>query len=286
MGTNINSYFDPRSYSGKYGGYPYLFTANSAALPNGTLDITDTKFLDYLTSNILTYQKRFDKHHVSALVGQEWGKRTTESSTINMNTLLPGERNAGAAQKFGDAISVAYQDPYRPRGSYQERATFSVFGQADYNYAHKYLASASVRTDATTNFGRDNRYGTFYSFSAGWMLSSEDFLKDIKAINNLKLRASYGTSGRDLGDGYLNTTFYTEDLRYEQLDNFGARITQLENPNISWETLYNTNLGLDLSLIDRYSAALECRIVQTCITTSGPGSRRAGTLLQVFMGFW
>ncbi len=257
MGTNINSYFDPRSYSGKYGGYPYLFTANSAALPNGTLDITDTKFLDYLTSNILTYQKRFDKHHVSALVGQEWGKRTTESSTINMNTLLPGERNAGAAQKFGDAISVAYQDPYRPRGSYQERATFSVFGQADYNYAHKYLASASVRTDATTNFGRDNRYGTFYSFSAGWMLSSEDFLKDIKAINNLKLRASYGTSGRDLGDGYLNTTFYTEDLRYEQLDNFGARITQLENPNISWETLYNTNLGLDLSLIKRIGITLD-----------------------------
>lgn len=257
MGTNINSYFDPRSYSGKYGGFPYLFTASSVALPNGTLDITDTKFLDYLTSNTLTYQKRFDKHHIAALIGQEWGKRTTESSTINMNTLLPGERNAGAAQKFGDAISVAYQEPYKPRGSYQERATFSVFGQADYNYAQKYLASASVRTDATTNFGRDRRYGTFYSFSAGWMVSSEDFLKDIQAINSLKLRASYGTSGRDLGDGYLNTTFYTENLRYEKLDNFGARITQLANPIISWETLYNTNLGIDLSLIKRISINLD-----------------------------
>ncbi|WP_158499903.1 SusC/RagA family TonB-linked outer membrane protein [Sphingobacterium paucimobilis] len=257
MGTNINSYFDPRSYSGKYGGYPYLFTANSKVLPNGTLDITDTRFLDYLTSNTLSYRKRFDKHHIAALVGQEWGKRTTETSIINMNTLLPGERNAGAAKKFGDAVSVAYQDPYSPRGNYQERATFSVFGQADYNYAQKYLASAAVRTDATTNFGRDNRYGTFYSFSAGWMLSSEDFLKDVKAINSLKLRASYGTSGRDLGDGYLNTTFYTENLRYEKLDNLGAQITQLENPTISWETLYNTNLGVDLSLIKRIGIGLD-----------------------------
>ncbi|MDR2273693.1 MAG: SusC/RagA family TonB-linked outer membrane protein [Sphingobacterium sp.] len=255
MGTTINSYFDPRSFSGKYGGFPYLFTPGMT-LPNGSLDLDNTKMVDYLTSNTLNYRNNFGQHNLSVLIGQEWGKRTTELSTINMTDLLAGERNMGAAKRFGGAIDLAYLRPYSPIGGYGERATFSVFGQADYNYRQKYLASASVRTDATTNFGRDKRYGTFYSLSAGWMLTAEDFLKDVQAINSLKLRASYGTSGRDLGDGYLNTTFYATGsgstlFRYEQEGNVGVRISQLANPIISWETLYNTNIGVDAMLFGR-----------------------------------
>ena len=255
MGTNINSYFDPRSFSGRYGGFPYLFRPGMT-VPNGSLDLDDTKMVDYLTSNTLNYRKNFEQHNLSVLMGQEWGKRTTELSTVNMNDLLAGERNMGAAKRFGSAVDLAYSRPYSPVGAYRERATFSVFGQADYSYRQKYLASASVRTDATTNFGRDKRYGTFYSLSAGWILSSEDFLKDVKAINSLKLRASYGTSGRDLGDGYLNTTFYATGngstlFRYEQEGNTGFRISQLANPIISWETLYNTNIGVDALLFGR-----------------------------------
>ncbi|MDF2515907.1 MAG: SusC/RagA family TonB-linked outer membrane protein [Sphingobacterium sp.] len=255
MGTNINSYYDPRSFSGRYGGFPYLFRPGMA-VPNGTLDLDDTKMVDYLTSNTLNYRKNLGPHNLSVLVGQEWGKRTTEISSISLNDMLAGERNMGAAKRFGTAINLAYSLPYSPTGAYRERATFSVFGQADYAYRQKYLASASVRTDATTNFGRDKRYGTFYSLSGGWMLSAEDFLKDVKAINSLKLRASYGTSGRDLGDGYLNTTFYATGTpgglyRYEQEGNTGVRISQLANPLISWETLYNTNIGVDALLFSR-----------------------------------
>lgn len=256
IGNNFNSYLDVRSFSGKYGGYPYLFYPGMT-LPNGTLDINDFKYVDYLTSNTLNFNKQFGKHNISALLGQEWGKRTTETMTVNMYDILPGERNMGAGKYFGDVFTAAFGEPYSPRGNYQERATFSVFGQADYNYTRRYLASASVRTDATTNFGRDKRYGTFYAFSAGWMMSSEDFMKDVKAVNNLKLRAAYGTSGRDLGDGYLNTTFYANTydgstgIRYEQPNNVGTRISQLANPNISWETLHNTNLGLDASFFQR-----------------------------------
>lgn len=250
VGTNVNSYLDPRSFSGKYGGYPYLFSPTSAVLPNGTLEIDDTKFVDYLMSNTLNFNKTVGGNHViSALVGQEWGKRTTEIMDIDMYNVLPSERNMGAAQNFGSVINVAYGFPYKPSGNYQERATFSVFGQADYSYAGRYMASISVRTDATTNFGRDKRYGTFYSFSGGWNISKESFFKNIKVIDNLRLRASYGTSGRDLGDGYLNTTFYSETARYEQVDNIGAVITQLANPMISWETLHNSNIGLDIALL-------------------------------------
>ncbi|PRD52004.1 SusC/RagA family TonB-linked outer membrane protein [Sphingobacterium gobiense] len=251
MGTSGNSYMDPRSYTGKYAGFPYLFSPTSPILPNGSLQISETKFFDYLMSNTLNFRKTYGEAHTfTALVGQEWGKRTTENMAIDFYGLLPGERNAGAAQSVGDVIGLAYGWPYRPDGYVRERATFSVFGQADYNYAGRYMLSGSVRTDATTNFGRDSRYGTFFSFSGGWLISQEDFFKDVRVVNNLRLRASYGTSGRDLGDGYLNTTFYQEGRRYEQLENIGATISQLENPVISWETLHNTNLGLDATFLN------------------------------------
>ena len=247
VGTNGNSYLDPRTFSGKYGGYPYLFRAGQPT-PNGTLAISETKFVDYLTSNTLNFRKTYAaQHSVTALVGQEWGKRTTESMNLDMYDILPDERNIGAGKYFGSPLNLAYNMPYRPTGGFQERATFSVFGQADYSYAGRYMTSASIRTDATTNFGRDRRYGTFYSFSGGWLVSEEDFLKNVKAINNLRLRVSYGTSGRDLGDGYLNRTFYAQGLPYEKLDNLGYTINQLANPAISWETMYNTNIGLDVS---------------------------------------
>lgn len=278
MGTSVNSYLDPRSFSGKYGGYPYLFNAASPALPNGTLDIDETKYIDYLISNTLNYRKSFGQHTISSLVGQEWGKRTTEMMGIRLNTLLAGERNVGAAQRLGDFISVAYQTPYRPSGNFQERATFSVFGQADYNYAQRYLASLSIRTDATTNFGRERRYGTFYSLSAGWLVSNESFMAGMRGITNLKLRAAYGTSGRDLGDGYLNTTFYTDQLRYEEEQQIGSQITQLANPVISWETMYNTNIGVDVALFNRVDLMVDLYhkrsdgLLQNVSLTSAQGS--------------
>lgn len=282
MGTSFNSYFDPRSYSGKYGGYPYLFTAASLVIPNGTLSIKETKYTDYLTSNTLNFRKSFGKHSVFALVGQEWGKRTTEVMTTDMYNMLPGERNMGAAKGYGTAVYLAYitpaTAPYAPAGSYQERATFSTFGQADYNYDQRYYASAAIRTDATTNFGRDKRYGTFYSISGGWLLSNEAFLAGNSVINNLKLRAVYGTSGRDLGDGYLNTTFYTDGLRYGTQTNVGSTISQLANPGISWETMYNSNVGLDLGVWNRIELTIDAYhkrsagLLQNVNLTSAQGS--------------
>lgn len=282
MNTNFNTYLDPRSYSGKYGGYPYLFNAASLIIPNGTLTIRDTRYTDYLTSNTINFRKSFGKHSVFALAGQEWGKRTTEVNTADMFNVLPGERNAGAAKSYGSAIYAAYYTPATPApgpvGSYQERATFSVFGQADYNYDQRYYASASVRTDATTNFGRDKRYGTFYSVSGGWLLSNEGFLAGNDVVNNLKLRAVYGTSGRDLGDGYLNTTFYTDGPRYGSANNVGSNISQLANPGISWETMYSTNIGLDAGLWNRIDATIDvyhkrsAGLLQNVSLTSAQGS--------------
>jgi len=271
INTNSNSYLDRLSFSGRYGGFPYLFNKASLAsgsqiLPNGTLVIKDTRFGDYLTSNTISYNKTFSKHTITALAGQEWGKRTTEAMSISTYNVLTGERNLGASSYYGDAPYCAYYSSYSssnslpaPSGSYSERATFSVFSQTDYNYDQKYFASASLRTDATTNFGKNKRYGTFYSVSGGWKVSSEAFMQNLKKVfSNLKLRAVHGTSGRDLGDGYLNTTFYSsKGLFYESTSYPGAIISQLANTSITWETMTNTSLGIDIGLFNRINITFD-----------------------------
>lgn len=252
INTHRNSYLDPRSFSGKYGGYPYLFTSASV-LPNGTLSIADTRFFNFISTNTLNASKQFGQHSLNFLAGTEWAKRTTESSSTDLYNLLPGERNIGAAKNFGGAVNVAYNTPYRPSGGYVERASFSAFSELNYNYLAKYYAAASLRTDAFTNFGRNKRYGTFYAISGGWLINKEAFLADVKAIDLLKLRIVHGTSGRDVGDGYLNQTLYAanSNYTYDNINNIGSAITQLENPDISWETTVNNTAGIDLRLWKR-----------------------------------
>lgn len=273
-----NSYMDPRSYSGKYGGLPYLFNPASPQLPNGMLSITDSRLTNFTSTNTLNAVKSFGAHNLNFLAGTEWAKRTSEASSTSMYNLLPGERNMGAAKNFGDVISVAYGLPYRPSGSYAERASFSAFSELSYNYQSRYYAAASLRTDAFTNFGRNKRYGTFYAISGGWMINREAFLADVKSIDLLKLRAVHGTSGRDVGDGYLNQTLYANNLTYNDANSIGAVITQLENPDISWETTVNNTIGLDLGLWNRidlnadFYSKLSKRLLQQVFVGSAQGS--------------
>jgi len=274
INTHRNSYLDPRSFSGKYGGYPYLFQPG-AALPNGTLTIADTRFFNYTTTNTLSAAKQFGSHSLNFLAGTEWAKRTNEANSTDMYNLLPGERNMGAAKNFGSAINVAYNLPYRPGGTYTERASFSAFSELNYNYLAKYYAAASLRTDAFTNFGRNKRYGTFYAVSAGWMINKEAFLVDIKGIDVLKLRIVHGTSGRDVGDGYLNQTLYAaaSNYTYDNINSIGSAITQLENPDISWETTVNNTAGIDISLWKRIELSADLY-----------AKRSKNLLQQVFVG--
>ncbi|MEV4881819.1 SusC/RagA family TonB-linked outer membrane protein [Chitinophaga ginsengisegetis] len=279
INTHRNSYLDPRSFSGKYGGYPYLF-APGAVTPNGTLTIADTRFFNFTSTNTLNASKQFGQHSLNFLAGTEWAKRTNETNSTDMYNLLPGERNMGAAKNFGSAISVAYNTPYRPSGAYTERASFSAFSELNYNYLSKYYAAASLRTDAFTNFGRNKRYGTFYAVSAGWLINKEAFLADVKAIDLLKLRVVHGTSGRDVGDGYLNQTLYaaTSNYTYDNINNIGSAITQLENPDISWETTVNNTAGIDVSLWKRielsadFYSKLSKNLLQQVFVGSAQGS--------------
>lgn len=244
--TNTNDYRDSRTYSGNYSWNQYS---------NGTLKISDTRNWSFLTSNILRLQHSFDNHNLSGLIGQEWYERHSRGTSVSMyDQKIAGERNVGGFSRQGtkgNGTSV-------PTGSESESGSFSIFSEVNYNYKGKYMASASFRTDGSTNFGKDKRYGTFYSFSASWLASNERFMEKQNILSYLKFRVSYGTSGKEAGMDYLNYTLYgTSNTVYNYLNHhpvyqgaYAAEINQLGNDQLSWETAYNLNAGIDLGFLD------------------------------------
>lgn len=258
--TSQNTYRDPRTFRGKYNG-----PATQPVYMNGELFVTDTKNTYYLTSNLLTFNKRFGEHQITALAGQEYGKTHSEAVNVSgYNTPYPGERNLGAFLSLGNGSStwiyvrsnlpIAVSSP-----ATTDKASFSLFSELNDNYKGKYFASASLRRDASSNFGKLNRYGTFYAISGAWLLSKEAFMAGIQPVSSLKLRASYGTSGREAGADFLNFTTYSESTAYGYNTNTtsGAGIQRLANDEITWETTYTTDIGLDLSLWNRVNLTVD-----------------------------
>ena len=244
--SNTNNYQDSRTYSGNY---------SNNNFSNGILDISDARDDSFLTSNILRMEYRFNDHNISGLLGQEYYERHSRSSNLSMyDQSVVGERNVGGFSKVGKKI----QSSYVPDGSESESGSFSLFAEANYNYKGKYMASVSFRTDASTNFGKDNRYGKFYSISGAWLVSSEKFMQKQKALSFLKLRLSYGTSGKEAGIDYLNYTLYAIGKDYEDYyrehplypSSYPAVINQLGNDQLTWETAYTFNLGLDMGFLN------------------------------------
>ena len=246
--NNTNSYKDPRTYRGRYEG-----PANNRIRVDGTLSITDVRSTYFLTSNMLTANKTFGDHALSAMVGQEYGETSTMTTSIAAyGTAYPGERNLGAFQNFGTWGNKQNGQPAIPGSPAPlDKSSFSLFGEINESYKGRYLAAVSVRRDASTNFGIENRYGTFFALSGSWLLHKEAFIEKIRPISNLKLRGSYGTSGREAGADFLTFTTFLDNVRYDNLSNFGATIQQLANSQITWETTYTTNIGLDLGLWNR-----------------------------------
>lgn len=133
----------------------------------------------------------------------------------------------------------------------------SWLGRVNYNYNEKYYLSASLRTDASSRFHKDYRWGTFWSVGANWRISEENFLKNADWLDNLSLKASYGEQGNDaVGTYYAWQSLYS--LAYANANNKGALIGSLENREISWEKNGNLNVGVEASFFNgRLTASLE-----------------------------
>ena len=278
--NNVNSYRDPRTYRGRYNG-----AATNPVFMNGELTIADTRTSYMLTSNLASFSKKFGDHHLTALVGQEYGKTTDEFQNLSAyNTPYPGERNLGAFLNYGNGsttwINVMQGRPINVNSpATVEKLSYSIFSEINDNYKGKYFGSVSFRRDGSSNFGRNSRYGKFYSVSGSWLASKESFLASSSVVSNLKLRASYGSSGREAGRNFLNFTTYGESANYayNTPTTTGSAILLLGNNELTWETTYTTNIGFDLGLwkrinlsVDLYNRASK-GLLQTTILPSYQG---------------
>jgi TonB-linked SusC/RagA family outer membrane protein len=187
----------------------------------------------------INYKKSFNENHnVEALfVAEEFATKSRINLVKNENP-------------FTDEIKLVQGEAVADNQLYEYNLV-SYIGRLKYNYAGKYLISASLRKDGSSRFGANNRWGTFPAMSLGWVLSEELFLQDSNVISNLKLRGSWGSTGNDGSSDYVYSSGLISEYNYvgfnssTGISNFGAA-----NPDLKWEQSVQTNIGLDLGLLN------------------------------------
>ncbi len=202
----------------------------------------------YGNTTLLRANHSFGAHHVGGILGYEFGES-------------PGSYSFGAyaeQQPVGiEIVSAGSAETMRATGGYATpSAGWSAFGQLNYSYDDKYLASFSYRADASSRFAPNNRVGYFPAVSAGWLVSSEEFLKGNAVLTFLKLRGSYGLTGNsNIGNFAYLDAYSFSGVTYLGIP--GAQPTRLANPNLGWESALMASAGIEFRLYNWLDATID-----------------------------
>ena len=211
---------------------------------NGRLTDYSYQYTSYTGQELLTWEHDFDVHHLDVLLGHEnysWNRRY--SMARNVNAAIDGLL---ALSNF-----VSNSDT---EGFFNDYRTESYLGRLRYSYDDKYFADFSLRRDGSSKFQKDNRWGNFFSFGVNWNIKKEIFMKDVKWVDALRARASYGEVGNDAAVDY-----YGYQALYYITKNGGkpALIRQkLAANNLKWETTQTFDFGVEGTLFDRLNFSL------------------------------
>lgn len=216
---SASGYADPRS--------------NEALSVNGRITEYRSEYTRRYTNQILRYNNSWGKHSLGALAGYEFNDYRGKSLDVYGTGLLPGFEVLDVVSK-----------PERTKGGISEWAVQSLLFNSTYAYDGKYLAQLSLRRDGASNFGK--KYGNFFSISGGWNINREDWFT-ASYINNLKLRAAYGTVGNRPSSLYPQYDLYSVNPAAGYNGIPGLLISQIGNKNLTWEQTYTTGVGLDLA---------------------------------------
>ncbi len=240
--------------------------------PNN-LDENRGEAMTFTFTNTLNYLKTIrQKHSVNALVGTEY--ISSKSSAVggsrqNFNNATP----AFQYLDFG-STNNAYSS-----GSSNSFALLSFFASGTYGYANKYFATATIRADASSRFGPNNKWGYFPSLAAGWLISNEDFMRDVDWISNLKLRASWGKSGNQEIPNNAYETLVSESGGVVNIVRYG-------NPDIKWESTTQTNIGLDMGILKNklsFSADYFVKTTNDILLTVGLPAVSVGVIQRTYV---
>ncbi|MCR9099643.1 MAG: TonB-dependent receptor [bacterium] len=205
---------------------------------------------NYSIDLFATYERSFGSAHNLTLTGGSTVFRELGNGLFATGFDVPNN-----SWNFADiALALGTSpDGGRDVGSYAyDERRLSYFGRAQYDFDGKYLLSAMLRRDASTKFGPENRVGIFPSFTAGWVLSDEDFFNPVGKVDLAKLRVSYGILGNDqiVNNGYIGTLSGEATYVFDGALVNGTAIGALPNPELQWEEAEKFNAGIDLALFD------------------------------------
>ena len=193
------------------------------------------------------YTRSFGKHNVAGVLGFSYQNFLYDGQSIE-NKGFPTDDAKYFQIGNGDASKE-----YLNASSYRNSNTLAaVFGRVNYNYAEKYLVSASLRREGSSRFGANNKWGWFPAVSLGWRITGEDFMEDKDWCNDLKLRAGFGVTGNNLGSDLKSVAMLSNGgtFWYNGQYVYTYGVSQNVNPDLRWEKKYEYNLGLDYSFLD------------------------------------
>ncbi|GEO06052.1 SusC/RagA family TonB-linked outer membrane protein [Adhaeribacter aerolatus] len=217
----------------------------NVAIPTTAVSIRENfSNTTWLNENLATYSKSFNEHNFELLGGFTNQRFRMDRTRIQADTYaddrLPTIQGGLNINRGGTTSGV------------EEWALTSLLSRLTYNYKGKYLFTASIRSDGSSRFGSENRWGTFPSASIGWVVSDEGFMQNFSKLNFAKLRASYGVTGNNNIGNYTQYALVNNTINAAFGNTVvpGAAVTSLANSNLGWETTKQFDVGMDLGLFD------------------------------------
>ena len=253
--NSVNEYYNTAKYQGnRWGGI------------NGSAGKSQGDFTQNLLELTTQYDRQLGKHHISGMLGYSW-MRSTSSSFGASNSEFPTDAylyNALEAGRLAELVESGEGEnktytlkTYGGVSSHKEEATLiGFFGRFTYNFDNRFNVLATLRYEGCSKFAANNKWGLFPAISAGWTMSNEDWLKDVRWLDNLKIRAGYGKTGVIPSASYMSLLLYDYDTSYgnyitpDGVWRPSLTPTQNENKNLKWETSHEVNVGVDFGFFD------------------------------------
>lgn len=199
---------------------------------------------DLSTSNLFRFDRKLHNQHFFGIAAFEYSK----SYYDNMN---------GTGKGIYPTLEIldGASEPKSIGGTKTESAFLSILSNVQYIFNDKYMAQLSFRRDGSSRFGKNKRYGDFYSAGVSWIISNEDFMRGVNFVDKLKLRASYGSVGNANISDFVALGLYNMTVQYNGEP--GGFPRRLSNPDLTWESNKNTNIAIDARLMNRVDLTVD-----------------------------
>lgn len=234
----------------------YYLNGNTKTIQN-SINTSSNRGFGWNIENTVSYTKSISKHNFNVLVGQgtyiDNNTKGTSVTYFNVPYLNFDDAVFPGSHPEVDKNSSAYR-------GVEHRIT-SLFGRVNYDFNEKYLFTGIIRRDGSSRFGANNKYGVFPSMSAGWVVTNEEFWKESKVINTLKIRGGYGTVGSDaIPDfAFISTVGPGRNYTYGNSPTsvVGYSPNQPSNPDLQWEETSQTNIGFEMRLFNDFTLTVD-----------------------------